>query len=612
MQSAPIVRIEHLSRSFIGPDGKSFFALNDVSLTAQKNEITMLVGPDGAGKTTLLRICAGLLGFTSPKEAANKVLDLDLNTPGNLAQVQQQISYMPQRFGLYEDLSVMENMELYARLYGLNKEEFSNRAKELLHMTNLTNFTTYLAGTLSGGMKQKLGLACTLLSHPKLLILDEPCVGVDPLSRVELWEIIRRNVKQDKLSVLISTSYLDETQYANKVYVLNEGMVIFADSSKALEDMASNKTYAISTGLPVLPRVLGAMLLEKDNLVVDAVPNKGSLAVTLGKDVQIDKLNLGQDYKVSPRVQRSEDGFMCVFNKISQNKGNSDSGTSNKSIMSIFSAEELLNLSQGKLTNDAFCDDIKRESIIEVKDLVKNFGNFTAVNHTSFNVEKGEIFGLLGPNGAGKTTTFRMLCGLIPASSGILNVAGFNLRKARVEARKKIGYVAQKFSLYTDLSVGENLDFFAGVYGLRADIKTKRINEVIEQYELMPYYNTKTLLLPGGFKQRLSMAVGTIHKPEILFLDEPTSGIDPIARRIFWHQITGLAKEGTTVIITTHFLEEAEYCNRIMIQDKGEMIALGTPDEVRKQGMTAGNTSEYLSMEEVFISIVKKFRDKEQ
>ncbi len=238
--------------------------------------------------------------------------------------------------------------------------------------------------------------------------------------------------------------------------------------------------------------------------------------------------------------------------------------------------------------------------------MLKTFGTFTAVNHTSFKVNKGEIFGLLGPNGAGKTTTFRMLCGLIPATGGVLNVLGFDLHKTRDEARRYIGYVAQKFSLYSDLTVKENLQFFGGVYGLRGKTLSNRINEVAEEFDLTEKLHQKSGELPGGFKQRLSMAVGTIHKPEILFLDEPTSGTDPVARRLFWQRITKIAQNGTTIIITTHFLEESEYCNRIMIQDAGRMIALGTPNEVRIQG---GETPDNpLSMEQVFINIVLNSR----
>ena len=247
-----------------------------------------------------------------------------------------------------------------------------------------------------------------------------------------------------------------------------------------------------------------------------------------------------------------------------------------------------------------------RERIIEVHDLVRRFGDFTAVDHTSFNVYKGEIFGLLGPNGAGKSTTFRMLCGLLPASSGTASVAGVNLRTARAQARAHIGYVAQKFSLYGTLSVKENLFFFGGAYGLPFRQIQERIEAVTRQFGLEAVADADADTLPGGYKQRLSMAAALLHNPPILFLDEPTSGIDPLARRTFWRQITALASEGTTVIITTHFMEEAEYCDRMMIQDQGRMIAIGTPDEIRHQG---GDSP---TMNEAFIHIVEAGRRRQE
>ncbi|WP_446678096.1 ABC transporter ATP-binding protein [Stutzerimonas nitrititolerans] len=250
---------------------------------------------------------------------------------------------------------------------------------------------------------------------------------------------------------------------------------------------------------------------------------------------------------------------------------------------------------------DAPRDDGK--PVIVVRDLVRKFGDFTAVASTSFEVARGEIFGLLGPNGAGKTTTFRMLCGLLPATSGHLEVAGLNLRHARAKARARIGYVSQKFALYGNLSVRENLEFFSGAYGLRGKARDARVDAIIEQFALEP--RALSGQLPGGYKQRLAMAAGLLHKPEILFLDEPTSGIDPLARRAFWRTITALAQGGTTIIITTHFMEEAEYCDRIAIQDAGRMLALGTPIQVREQAGDAGG-----DMNSAFIAIVEQGRAK--
>jgi ABC-2 type transport system ATP-binding protein len=252
------------------------------------------------------------------------------------------------------------------------------------------------------------------------------------------------------------------------------------------------------------------------------------------------------------------------------------------------------------------------EVVIEVKDLVRKFGDFTAVASTSFDVRRGEIFGLLGPNGAGKTTTFRMLCGLLPASSGFLQVAGVNLRTARAQARARIGYVSQKFALYGNLSVTENLQFFGGAYGLRGQHLRDRMQTVLQQFDLLGQENATSGQLPGGFKQRLAMATGLLHEPEILFLDEPTSGTDPLARREFWRRITALAAAGVTVIITTHFMEEAEYCDRIVIQDAGKVLAIGTPLEVRTQALNGEHGEKRIDMEQAFIGIVEKARQKDK
>lgn len=569
------IEAKALNRSFKLKE-KLITALKDISLTAEDGQITMLVGPDGAGKTTFLRLCAGLL---TPDSGDLTVLAQDAYT--NADSIQSMVSYMPQKFGLYEDLSIAENLRLYADLYGIKGTERDERAKELLAMTDLTRFRDRLAGKLSGGMKQKLGLACTMLSKPRLLILDEPCVGVDPLSRADLWKIITRMVKTDHITVLVSTAYLDETQFASKVYIFNEGRILIGCTPSELKAKAGSRTFTAEPRAQELPRLLQARLLENSTIVCDAVPLSGKINITLAPDKGVEALEAG--HQLLAREATAEDGFMAAFRE--------QSG-------------EGLKFSQ-------LVPEIRAKSsaqvIIEVKDLVKSFGSFVAVNHTSFTVKRGEIFGLLGPNGAGKTTTFRMLCGLIPASSGTLRVAGFNLRNAREQARARIGYVAQKFSLYADLSVADNLEFFGGVYGLRGSTLKTRMAEVAEEFELSDHLNYKAGDLPGGFKQRLSMAVGTIHRPEILFLDEPTSGTDPIARRVFWHLITFLAAKGTTIIITTHFLEEAEYCDRIMIQDAGTMIALGTPNEVRRQG---GETADKkLSMEQVFINIVMQSRE---
>ena len=538
--------------------------------------MTALIGPDGAGKTTTLRLLCGLL---SPTGGKLEVLGLD--AVQQAPEIQTRINYMPQKFGLYEDLTVQENLDLYADLFGVEGEKRRQRFAKLLSMTGLEAFTGRLAGNLSGGMKQKLGLACTLVRSPELLLLDEPTVGVDPLSRQELWVIIKQLVQEEHLSVIVCTAYMNEAAMCDDVYVLNQGKILFQGTPESLQNVAQGRCFEVvpPQGLPC--RVIQGALLD-DPDVVDAVPQSGlvryialrpeKLPATLGK----------WQLAAQPAAPRLEDGFMILLHR--------DAKPEDKQL-------ELTPLEPGTY------QPVSPEVSIKVENLVKKFGDFTAVSHTSFQVHRGEVFGLLGPNGAGKTTTFRMLCGLLPATEGVLSVAGENLRTARTQARAKIGYVAQKFSLYSKLSVLDNLQFFGGIYGIPPKKLKERIKLILEEFRLEGMQDKNAGDLPGGYKQRLSMACALLQEPEILFLDEPTSGIDPLARRLFWRQITDLAMKGTTIIVTTHFMEEAEYCDRIMIQDRGEMLIVGSAEEIRQQlHKPRGN------MDELFIDIVHRAR----
>lgn len=553
-------------------------ALADVSLEIPAGTLSALVGPDGAGKTTLLRLAAGLM---RADQGTLQVLGID--AAADPQAVQDRISYMPQRFGLYEDLSVQENLDLYADLHGVPKQARTERYARLMEMTDLRRFTARPAGKLSGGMKQKLGLACTLVRSPQLLLLDEPTVGVDPLSRRELWEIVQQLVDDERLSVIVSTAYLDEAERCSRVFVLHEGRLLAQGAPQALRDQARDLCFIAKPPQAMPARTLQAKLLDAPATIIDAVPQGGEVRLIrqpAAGDQALAALLDGAPCEPVPA--RLEDGFMVLLRAQQQHKSAAPSATA------------------AGVTVPGDAD----ETVIEVKDLVRTFGDFTAVASTSFSVRRGEIFGLLGPNGAGKTTTFRMLCGLLPASSGFLQVAGVNLRHARAQARARIGYVSQKFALYGNLTVQENLEFFGGAYGLRGARLRERMQAVLEQFELRGQEQSASGLLPGGFKQRLAMATGLLHEPEILFLDEPTSGTDPLARREFWRRITALAEAGVTVIITTHFMEEAEYCDRIVIQDAGRLLAIGTPQEVRQQ---AGRAPD---MEEAFIGIVTQSRER--
>ena len=582
MSDGATVVARGLRKVFPGADGKPLAALADITLSARAGELTALVGPDGAGKTTFMRLVCGLL-----RADAGELTVLGRDVAREPQQVQDRISYMPQRFGLYEDLSVQENLDLYADLHGVPAQQRRERYARLLEMTDLARFTARPAGKLSGGMKQKLGLACTLVRSPELLLLDEPSVGVDPLSRRDLWIIIEQLVAEENLSVLVSTAYMDEAERCAQVFVLHEGQLLAEGTPDVLRQRARGLAFTVAPPAGTPARDLQARLIDATDAIIDAVPRGGAVRFIRQPDAtpaRMDELLRG--LHAATRPETLEDTFMMLLRQ--RHEPQSPPAAA---IAPARSAPP-----QGE--DDA--------PVIVVRDLVRRFGDFTAVANTSFDVHRGEIFGLLGPNGAGKTTTFRMLCGLLPPTSGHLEVAGLDLRTARAQARGRIGYVSQKFALYGNLGVRENLEFFGGAYGLRGAALRRRVDESLRQFGLQA--DARSGELPGGYKQRLAMAAGLLHQPEILFLDEPTSGIDPLARRLFWRTITGLAQGGVTIIVTTHFMEEAEYCDRIAIQDAGELLALGTPAQVRAQ---AGG-DHATDMDSAFIGIVEQARARRQ
>ena len=582
----------NIRKTFRRETDQAVTALDGVSLEVAHGSLTALVGPDGAGKTTLIRLAAGLLAADSGEL---QVLGIDAGRDPQ--QIQERIGYMPQKFGLYEDLSVQENLDLYADLHGVGISERRDRYPRLMEMTALGPFTSRLAGRLSGGMKQKLGLACTLVRLPELLLLDEPTVGVDPLSRRELWEIILQLVREQGLTVIVSTSYLDEAERCDHVVVLHDARVLAEGQPNDIRNLAEGRTYLAVPPAGQKTAGFQARLLD-DPEILDAVPEGGRVRLVTrdmpstanAESLTVAALGGATAY---PTGARFEDGFMILLRKKRRQSGRGTSG-------------------DGEITKapgaraSLLPGPESAEAAVEVRDLVRRFGTFTAVDHVSFEVHHGEIFGLLGPNGAGKTTTFRILCGLLPASGGILRVAGMDLRRARASARQNIGYVAQKFSLYGQLSVAENLEFFASAYGLREARKRDRIDWALHEFDLQGFAQLASERLPGGYKQRLAMAAALLHEPKILFLDEPTSGTDPVARREFWRRIIDLADSGVSVIVTTHFMEEAEYCDRIIILADGRVLAQGTPAEVRARA--AATVSRLPNMEDAFIAIVEAAR----
>ncbi|MDR3392999.1 MAG: ATP-binding cassette domain-containing protein [Sulfuriferula sp.] len=556
-------------------------ALRNVSFTVKRGVVTGLIGPDSAGKTTLMRLAAGLL---LPDAGSIKVLGHDAATQ-SLA-IQSEIGYMPQRFGLYEDLTVQENLDLYADLQGVPKSLRPARYDNLLQMAGLTAFTKRLAGQLSGGMKQKLGLACALVRQPPLLLLDEPTVGVDPLSRRELWEIVYRLVQEQGTSVLLSTAYLDEAERCDEVVLLHDGQLLDHGDPKVLRESLRGRTYAVTSGavskralqthLASSPAILDA-LIQGDHVRIvmeqDALPPQpGSLLPNIS-DVQINA--------VPPRF---EDSFVALL------KVKTDPAT-------------MITLHHTPASHATFSVAAgTAQQVITVQNLTRRFGNFSAVKDVSFIVSKGEVFGLLGANGAGKSTMFRMLCGLLPPSSGSLRVAGVDLRYAAAAARARIGYMSQKFSLYGNLSVVENLRFFSNAYGLSGKRGDTRIAWALQEFALTSSADAVSGDLSLGYKQRLALACALMHEPEILFLDEPTSGVDPLARREFWRRINALAEQGVTIMVTTHFMEEAEYCDRLAIMASGEMLTIGTPAEIKLQARSVDLPDP--TMEDAFVGLI--------
>lgn len=573
MADEAVLHAEGLSKSFRAGD-RSVTAINALNLSIRPGAVTGLIGPDGAGKTTFMRLAAGLL-----VPDAGRIVVLGLDATRDALQVQAALGYMPQRFGLYEDLSVQENLDLYADLQGVPREVRPARYGELMHMTGLAPFTGRLAGRLSGGMKQKLGLACTLVRAPRLLLLDEPTVGVDPVSRRELWAIVDRLVQAEGMSVLLSTAYLDEAERCAEVALLYQGRILDQGPPKEMSARMAGRTWAVSRP-GVRHRELQAELDGQPGVIDALVQGEHVRVVSSGVGVP-DSASRIPDVVVREAPPRFEDVFIDLLRR--------RQGATARAVT----------MHGGERPAAEEADDV----VIRVEALRRRFGDFWAVDGVGFTIRRGEIFGLLGANGAGKTTTFRMLCGLLPASSGRLEVAGRDLRRAAAAARARIGYMSQKFSLYANLSVAQNLEFFASAYGLSGARRGQRIAWAQEEFELADFADQLADALPLGYKQRLAMACALMHWPDIIFLDEPTSGVDPLARREFWQRINALARQGVTVLVTTHFMEEAEYCDRLAIMASGRILAIDEPAAIKARGRTADNPEP--SMEDAFVRLVE-------
>jgi ABC-2 type transport system ATP-binding protein len=552
------IRIENLSRSF-----GELAAVAELSLTVEEGEIFGLVGPDGAGKTTTMRLLAAILDPTHGDAwvAGRHVL----REP---EAVKDQIGYMSQRFGLYADLTVMENLDFYADIYQVPRDQRGPRAQRLLEFSNLTPFKRRRAGDLSGGMKQKLGLACALIHTPKVLLLDEPTNGVDPVSRRDFWRILYQLLRE-KVTIFLSTAYLDEAERCNRLALMHRGRVLASGAPQEVKQLMRGTILEVRSRQPRRTSTIlrenyhgGAVNLFGDRVhVVSDAPEQTESELN-------GILTAAGVPPAEVRVVRPslEDVFVSVLGK-----GEEDGQARTTPLTPNASPAR----GDGDQTTPA----------VVVDDLQRRFGTFKAVDHVSFSVARGEIFGFLGPNGAGKSTTIRMLCGILAPSGGRGTVAGFDIRTEAEEIKSHIGYMSQRFSLYADLSVEENLDFFAGIYRIPPEEKQRRKEWVIDMAGLAEHRHRLAGVLSGGWKQRLALGCAMLHRPPIIFLDEPTSGVDPLSRRRFWDLIYQMSGQGVTVFVTTHYMDEAEYCDRLGLIYRGELIALGTPESLKRDVM---------------------------
>ena len=571
-----VLTVNNLSKDFTIKKGSTIAALNEVSFNARSKAVTGLVGADGAGKTTLIRIAAGLL---IPGKGSVTVLGFD--SVSDAIKIQSRVGYMPQKFGLYQDLTVSENMDLYADLQGVPKTERKWRYDRLLKMTGLGPYPTRRTGALSGGMKQKLGLACALIKSPEMLLLDEPTVGVDPVSRRELWKIVYELVENEGIGVLLSTAYLDEAERCSQVVVLHEGRKLSEGPPDRFKQKMDDRVVLVEPPSNVKPREIQTRLSGQDH-IVDATIRSGQVRVVTD-EMGSKAIRATLPSRWSPTIRTTKPNFEDAFMQLIPNQtGRFKPNNHQKTEHQAESTDEV---------------------VVKTHNLQKFFGEFEAVKKLTFEVRRGEIFGLLGPNGAGKSTTFRMLCGLLAISAGKISVAGKDLRHSRSKARSRLGYMAQQFSLYTQLSTEENLRFFGRAYGLFGLRLQRRLKWAFTEFDLEKWRNTPAEQLPGGYKQRLAMAAALLHEPDILFLDEPTSGVDPLARREFWLRINGFAQQGVTVVVTTHFMEESEYCDRMLIMSQGECLAMGTPAQIRALARCKENPEP--TIEDTFIALAR-------
>lgn len=560
-----VIQAEGLGRWF----GK-IRALEQVDLQLEAGQMLAVVGPDGAGKTTLMQLLAAILD-----PSAGRCTVFGYDSVRQSAEITARIGYMSQHFTLYDRLSADENLAFSAGLRGVTGETYQSRRKRLLRMAGLTAFTDRRAGKLSGGMGKKLSLCSNLIHQPALLILDEPGLGVDPLSRRELWQMLAE-FKHEGMAMVIATSYMDEAEYCDRILMLDQGRVVAEGTASALKAQCTDKVFELVVSNP---RDLYS-LLSSDLAVHYLQWLPGRLRFQADALEQLSE-NTRQQCIARGQFMVAEPTLEDVFVRLS--------GVDEKT--------------QQTVPNASTRSEETTKLLISTRALTVRFGNFTAVDAVNLDVQAGEIIALLGPNGAGKTTLIKLLCGLLTPSEGEVEVAGVDVRRKPRAVRSKVGYMSQAFSLYSDLSVAENMAFFAGAYRLGGVARSSAIEAVSRLTGLHSAdRHRRTGTLSGATRQRLALACAILHEPRVLFLDEPTSGVDPQSRYRFWQLIQLLAARGVAVLVTTHYLSEAAYCDRIGLMDRGRLLACGKQDALR---LEAGLNTD-ASLEDLFIDYVAK------
>lgn len=530
-------------------------AVRGIDFSMKAGEIFGLIGPDGAGKTSTFQILAGVMGATA-------------GTVAMLGKTPQEsrldVGYLTQQFSLYLDLSILENLRYVAGLRNVPERIFGDRHRHLLKLMNLDQFPERLARQLSGGMKQKLALCCALIAQPKILLLDEPTTGVDPVSRREFWDLLA-GIAAQGVTIVTATPYLDEAERCHRLALIYDGEI---QQLGTLGELQRNLGLQ-RLELRATPLTAAEKLLRKNapETVID-VQSFGDRLDILTPDIHQAQRDITQTLAQEKITLHSLEANEPTLENVFVNHLRQAGADPVYKAFPYYRQRKNLTPEAPKLA-------------ISAQNLQKTFGEFQAVKNVTFDVRYGEIYGLLGANGAGKTTTIKMICGLLPATAGIIQLAGETEKLHRAEVRSRLGYMSQKFTLYDDLSIQQNLEFYCGVYGIPRKLRREKIAWVLETCGLLGREKTTTGSLPGGWKQRVAFGASVMHEPDILFLDEPTSGVDPVARRQFWRLIRDFAGQGTAILVTTHYLEEAENCNRMAFMVAGEIVAQGSPTEIK-------------------------------